>query len=171
MQDGPAGQAGQLSVEVAHRLRALGRSVSPTEIADVWVFPPLPELETSAEFFLFTRVDGQERRRLYSARLGRNGGARAEKGVPPGTSASPSENGDGYRSPDGLEQVVIEHGAVPADRVERLVERFRRRLGEERDPIHLVVDGRAPLWESLVAENGGGERPAGIDIDTRTSKP
>lgn len=171
MQDGPAGQAGRLSVEVARRLRAIGRSISPAEIADIWVFPPLAELETSAEFFLFTRVDGEGRRRLYTARLGGNGGHAGENGAPPGRGAPSDADGSGYRSPDGLEQVIIEHGAVPADRVGRLVARFRRRLGEERDPVHLAVGGREGRWESLVGANGDGERRAGIDIDAGGSKP
>ena len=50
------------------RLRELGRTVSPSEIAEVWVFPPLETLEGSQEFFLFTRFEG-DRRRLYSACL------------------------------------------------------------------------------------------------------
>lgn len=112
---------------VAHRLRALARTVSPLEIAELWVFPPLAELESSAEFFLFTRFHGEERRTLYSARLQR-------------------ENGSGAR------QVVVEHGSVPADRVPRLVERLQRRLGDEGQPLHAVIEGSAARWKGLFEE-------------------
>ncbi len=72
------------------RLRELGRTIPPSEIAELWVFPPLAALEGSAEFFLFTCFDG-DRRRLYSACL--SPGVRAN-----GTSG----------------QIITEHGLVPA---------------------------------------------------------
>lgn len=118
---------------VAHRLEALARTVSPLEIAELWVFPPLAELESSAEFFLFTRFHGEERRTLYSARLQRDNGSDAK-------------------------QVVVEHGSVPADRVPRLVQRLQRRLGDGGQPLHAVIEGSATRWNSLFAEaaNGNG---------------
>lgn len=111
---------------VAHRLRSLAETVSPLEIAELWVFPPLAELESSAEFFLFTRFHGGERRVLYSARMRR-------------------ENGSGDR------QVVVEHGSVPAHRVPRLVERLQKRLGQngEGQPFHAVIEGSAARWRAL----------------------
>lgn len=118
---------GEASIE--GRLRALGRVVPPPEIAEIWVFPPLAEVDASAEFFLFTRFQDGERRALYSARL-----------LP--------ENGTPAR------QVVVEHGSVPADRVPRLVGRLQRRLGEDRQPRHAVIDGEEGRWEALLGEAG-----------------
>ncbi|MFQ5678179.1 MAG: hypothetical protein ACE5HP_01810 [Gemmatimonadota bacterium] len=121
---------------VAVRLQALARTVPPTEIGELWVFPPLEALEGSAEFFLFTRRVGEERRGLYSARL-------------------EGENGSGER------QVVVEHGSVPADRVPRLVDRLQRRLGEGFRPYHAVIDGSTVRWEELLhTHRNGGSREA-----------
>lgn len=130
-------RGGEGSME--RRLQALARVVPPPEIAELWVFPPLPEIDASAEFFLFTRFREGGRRSLYSARL-----------LP--------ENGSPAR------QVVVEHGSVPADRVPGLVSRLQRRLGEERQPLHLVVDGRVGRWEEFVhaASNGGNGAPEGV---------
>lgn len=119
---------------VEGRLRALAAEVPPLEIAELWVFPPLPDAESSAEFFLLTRyLDGQ-RRALYSARWERANGTPAH-------------------------QVLVEHGSVPADRVPRLVERLQRRLGDGEQPRHVAVRGRESRWRDLVRagvpRNGG----------------
>lgn len=132
----PAGRIPASGPEVAGRLRALARAVPPLEIAELWMFPPLAELESSAEFFLFTRFDGSGRRTLYSARVRR-------------------ENGSGDR------QVVVEHGSVPADRVPGLVRRLQRRLGEHRQPFHVAIEGSLARWSALCEEGrgeGGSER-------------
>lgn len=116
--------------EIVRRLTDLGRAVPPPEIAEIWVFPPLESVEASAEFLLFTRYLDEHHRRVYSARM-----------VPP--------NGHPAR------QVVVEHGCVPADRVPRLVGDMQRRLGEERQPIHLEIGGRPERWRTLVEEPEG----------------
>ena len=38
------------------RLGHLAQRVPPPMIADVWLFPPLPDVESSSEFLLFTRI-------------------------------------------------------------------------------------------------------------------
>lgn len=126
----PAGRALAAGSPVARRLQALARTVPPLEIAELWVFPPLAELESSAEFFLFTRFHGEERRVLCSARLQR-------------------ENGSDAR------QVVVEHGSVPADRVPRLVRRLQRRLGEDGQPFHALIEGSIARWKALFEEARG----------------
>jgi hypothetical protein len=107
------------------RLRELGRTVSPSEIAEVWVFPPLETLEGSTEFFLFTRFYG-DRRRLYSACL------------------SP-----GVRPNGNSGQRITEHGLVPADRVPLMVAQLQRRLGEFSNPLHLEIGGSDERWAEL----------------------
>jgi hypothetical protein len=64
---GSAALSDDMGQAVATRLRDLGRRVSPTEISDIWVFPPLPHLEGSGEFLLFTRILPDEMRRLCGA--------------------------------------------------------------------------------------------------------
>ena len=49
-------------------------------------------------------------------------------------------------------QVVVEHGTVPADRVQRLVGRLQNRVGQSKAPRHVVIDGETGRWEALVAE-------------------
>lgn len=114
---------------VGRRLTALAEMVPPPEIAELWDFPPLDDVEQSEEFFLFTRFLGGEGRRLYSARM-----------LP--------ANGSPAR------QVVVEHGTVPADRMPRLVDRLQRRLGRGHTPRHVVVNGRVGVWETLISGNG-----------------
>ena len=74
---------------LAARLTHVERCVPALEIADVWLFPPLPDVVPSSEFVLFTRMLEGDTRALFSARM-----------VP--------ENG----SP--AHQVIVEHGIVTA---------------------------------------------------------
>ena len=110
------------------RLRELGRAVSPSEIAELWVFPPLEALQGSTEFFLFTRFEG-DRRRLYSACL------------PPGV--RPNGNSG---------QRITEHGLVPPDRVPGMVAQLQRRLGEAADPVYLEIGGCDERWAELTTD-------------------
>lgn len=146
-----AGAPVDLSEDVLHRLRAVGRAVEPGEIEELWIFPPLEGIEDSDEFVLFTRMLRDDRRRLYSAGTGPvsgEGGEARGNGGPP----SPA-NGD--RPPR-----IVDHGSVPADRVPRLVERFRRRVDEEgHEPVHVVVEGRADRWRELLPEPSANGHP------------
>lgn len=146
MTEGAGAPAVDVSQELARRLHEVERAVSPSEIGELWIFPPLAEVEESAEFLLFTRVLREGRRRLYSARLRRLAGEAGPE----------AENGNGARPPadgDGAadrRHEITEHGSVPADRVPGLVERFRRRLGDGAEPTHLVIDGSLERWSSLL---------------------
>ena len=160
MSEGAGAPAVEVSQELARRLHEVGRAVSPSEIGELWIFPPLADVEESAEFLLFTRVLAEDRRRLYSARLRRLAGE--EQGRPAnGNGAKPAGDGDG--APARTHEIT-EHGSVPADRVSRLVERFRRRLGEGGEPRHLVIDGSRERWPSMLPTrangNGNGSGPA-----------
>jgi hypothetical protein len=153
-----------LSEELAERLRDVGRAVAPREIGELWIFPPLEDVEESAEFLLFTRIAEGERRRLYSARMGREGGPGSNgaggDGAPDDAAAPPGgANGD-------RRQRITDHGSIPADRVPRLVERFRRRIEDEgHDPLHVVVEGTPERWRELLpstnGRNGNGAGPEG----------
>jgi hypothetical protein len=118
---------GRGQLPLASRLSELSRLVPPPEIAEIWVFPPLAEVQESGEFFLFTRYLDDESRRLYSSRL-----------LP--TNGTPAR------------QIVVEHGTVPADRVPRLVGRLQHRVGQPDTPRHVVIDGETGRWEELLAE-------------------
>lgn len=119
------GRNGTLPPETIRRLEEVGLRVPPPQIADVWIFPPLDGVDGSSEFLLFTRLmEGQERR-LYTARRAAH--------------------------PNGSSQEIEEHGRVPAGRMPRLIEHFRRRLGEETEPLHLEVHGSEARWRELLA--------------------
>lgn len=126
----------RLTPELVHRLETLRGEVPPSELGDIWVFPPLDEPEGTREFLLFTRLTGMGPRRLYTARVPRENGA----------------NGNGRPGP---EQVVDEHGRVPAGRVPRLVTRFLDRLGENQEPLHLPVNGSEDRWQEILGEAPG----------------
>ncbi|WP_419942273.1 hypothetical protein [Candidatus Palauibacter sp.] len=109
------------------RLGDLSRRVPPPSIGDIWLFPPLPQLEDSSEFLLFTRILEDGKRALYSARM-----------VPAnGTSAH---------------QVVVEHGRAPADRVPSLVARLQRRLRQPTPARHVSIDGDDERWETFLEQ-------------------
>lgn len=123
---GTAGEPAGGSV-LATRLAALEQRVPPPEIADVWLFPPLPDVVSSSEFLLFTRILDAETRALFSARM-----------VP--------ENGT------PAHQVIVEHGSAPADRVPKLVSNLQRRLGHDAPARHIEIDGETERWRELVEE-------------------
>lgn len=170
MTEGTGTSVDGVSQEVSRRLQAVGRAVSPEEIGDLWIFPPLRDVEHSAEFLLFTRRLEEGMLRLYSARLlhatdgsGDNGAAAPENG-----DGQHAGNGDGPSGAEGsyrgngsgpeMRQEITEHGSVPADRVQGLVVRFRRRLGDDGEPRHVSIDGREERWLELFDrhENGSG---------------
>lgn len=156
----------RLNEEVGHRLLELEGVIPPTEIGELWVFPPLEEPEGSREFVLFTRFGDNGSRRLYSARVPPSQEERRELPGPDGYTREPvrkmanRRNGDGGGAADDLpEQRITEHGEIPAGRLPGLVQRFRRRLGDDRVPVHVEVDGSRERWIELLgpaAANGDG---------------
>ncbi len=130
----PAGESTVDRSSLAMRLSAVGERVPPPQIADVWLFPPLSDVESSAEFLLFTRIVDSDVRALYSARL-----------VP--ANGQPTH------------QIIVEHGRVPADRVPRLVGRLQRRLRQDEPPRHVSIGGRLDDWLTLVETARGEPEP------------
>ncbi len=138
--------------------------VAPPVIEEIWIFPPLPDLEESSEFVVFTRREEDGRLRLYTAR-------------PRARAADPDA------------EEVTAHGAVPPDRVPRLLARFQRRVGTEHEPVHVALGGSERRWRALVrlafpevaegdapvgeaAEPGAGPRSAaGADVDGGGTNP
>ena len=112
---------------LAARLGHLAQWVPPPLMADVWLFPPLPEVESSSEFLLFTRILEDGARGLYSARL-----------VP--------ENGT------PAHQIVVEHGRAPADRVTKLISGLHRRLGHDAPARHVNIAGDHDRWQVFMDE-------------------
>lgn len=157
----------RLTDEVSHRLRELEGRIPPSEIGELWVFPPLDRPEASHEFVLLTRMGDDGTRRLYSARIPPSQEERRELPGPGGYTRErvremanrrdgAGDAGDGAELP---EQRVTEHGAMPAGRLPGLVQRFRRRLGDDRVPVHLEIGGSRQRWIEVVGPesvNGAG---------------
>jgi hypothetical protein len=155
---------------LAVRLMEIAHRVAPEEIGELWIFPPLPEVEESAEFMVFTRYESDGRCRLYTARRRSAGDP-----VPGGARGSQSRNGEpGTRAREGSEEITA-HGAVPADRLPRLLERFQRRVGADHDPIHVLLEGTAARWNALVGGAASGEAEQGAapfaDVDGGVPNP
>lgn len=157
MDERAAERSETLPRELEWRLREVEAAVSPEEIAELWVFPPLTDVDHSSEFLLFTRYLENERRRLYTARIPAETLAGEE--VPPaGGASSNGRNGNGrHRATDGngtqgrAGQEIRDHGTVPADRMPRFVEDFLRRLdGDGVEPIHVEVNGCRQRWFALL---------------------
>lgn len=115
--------------ETAGRLRRLEGRIPPEELSEVWVFPPLDDVEHSEEFHLFTRRMSEGVFRVCAAEF-------------------TSENGE-------WEARVTVYGAVPESRVQRLVNGFRDRLGDRREPLYLPIFGSLERWRLAV----GPDRP------------
>ena len=154
--------AAQIAVdsELAARLHALGRSVSPVEISELWVFPPLPDIEDSGEFVLFTRVLADEMRRVCAVEFGDgvagNGAAPASGNGNGNGGGNGAGNGHGGGNGNGAGSCgptvrITEYGRVPSNRVQRVVDGFRRRLGDDREPLHLQVEGCPHSWVRMLA--------------------
>lgn len=167
----PAIAAG-VDSDLAVRLRALGHSVSPTEISDLWVFPPLPDLEDSGDFVLFTRVLPDEMRRVCRVEFAdpvvtngngqqANGRSGNGNGVVGNGHAAVNGNGNGNGNGTSVAENghdseipvahITEYGRVPSKRVQRVVDGFRRRLGDDREPLHIRVDCRFDSWLRMLA--------------------
>lgn len=151
----------ELSAELIRRLRHLEDFVSPELMGELWIFPPLDEPEGTREFVLFTRMDGDGERAVYSARHrpGDDDGARAAAaGNGAGDAAARSGNGGAPERTAGgeaPEQAVVEHGRAPAERLPGLVEALLRRLGDERAPVHVAIEGSRRRWDELVTRLAG----------------
>lgn len=148
----------RLNGEVGRRLVELGGVVPPSEIGELWVFPPLEEAEGSREFVLFTRFGDNGTRRLYSARVPPSREERRELPSPDGYTRerrpemANRDDGDGEAGEELPDQRITEHGAIPAGRLPELVQRFRRRLGDGGVPVHLEVDGSRDRWTEMIGE-------------------
>lgn len=156
----------RISEEVSRRLRELEEEVPPTEIGELWVFPPLEEREGSREFVLFTRYGDNGTRRLYSARVPPSDGEGGrELPGPLGHTREPEremanrENGDGQAEAEVPEQRITEHGAMPVGRLPGLVQRFRRRLDDGGAPVHLEIGGERARWVEAVGREVGETTP------------
>jgi len=144
---------------VAGRLRDVEARIDPEQIVDVWIFPPLRDLDDSSEFVVLSRSVPDGRRRLYTAGLRRRPPEPppAEEGTEEAESAAAepgAPEGAASRAPT---HEVTEHGVVPAERLPRLLERFRRRIGEQHEPRHVAIQGSRARWEALVPRPAGGE--------------
>lgn len=125
MQNGNAAQTmkghSTIAPETIGRLRMLAGSIPPEELSEVWVFPPLPDLDDSGEFVLFTRRMSEGVFRVCAAEF-----------------------------TDGEQARVTVYGAVPETRVMNLVAGFQRRLGDRREPLHLPIFGSTDRWRLAV---------------------
>jgi hypothetical protein len=146
----------ELTAELTRRLRQLEAFVPPEEMGELWIFPPLDEPHEAREFVLFTRMAGDDERAVYSAR---HRGAGTD-GVPEPEARGEAQNG--HPPPEGSggdapEQAVIEHGRAPAERIPGLVRDLLRRLGDDRAPAHVDIQGSRRRWDELVTRAAGSE--------------
>lgn len=120
-----------ISEETAGRLRVLAGRIPPEELSEVWVFPPLDDVEGSDEFHLFTRRMSEGVYRVCAAEFAGDAQAR-----------------------------VSVYGAVPESRVQRVVDGFRDRLGESREPLYLPIFGSVERWRLAVGADAEPEAEA-----------
>lgn len=146
----------------AARLRELGRRIAPVEISQIWVFPPLPHVEDSAEFLLFTRILPDQMRHLCGAEFlvpGDRGAGNGSGSAAGGSVSRGRANGNGAgngsvgteAASDGAVRRITEYGAMPLHRVPGVVARFRERLGDHREPLHLAIEGDMESWNRILA--------------------
>ena len=141
----PEDQPGIISELTARRLRRLAGRIPPDELSEIWVFPPLEDVEGSDEFHLFTRRMSEGVYRVCAAEF-------------PSESEPEKKTEGGSGGPiDGRaagEPRVTVYGAVPESRVSRLVAGFRDRLGDGREPLYLPIYGSLERWRLAVGIEG-----------------
>lgn len=142
------GSTETISELTAARLRRLAGRIPPDELSEVWVFPPLEDIEGSDEFHLFTRRMSEGVYRVCAAEFPGNGGkGDAEGGSDGSATGASASTGDGKKA--GEPRVTV-YGAVPESRVPRLVAGFRDRLGDGREPLYLPIYGSLERWRLAV---------------------
>lgn len=162
------GSTETISELTAARLRRLAGRIPPDELSEVWVFPPLEDIEGSDEFHLFTRRMSEGVFRVCAAEFPGDSGKDAAANGANGANGAAS-GGDASAAGDGRkagEPRVTVYGAVPESRVPRLVAGFRDRLGDGREPLYLPIYGSLERWRLAVgvdADDAGaaGGPPAG----------
>lgn len=142
------GSAETISELTAARLRRLAGRIPPDELSEVWVFPPLEDIEGSDEFHLFTRRMSEGVYRVCAAEFPGDGGK-------DGAANGPAVNGEQAGEPR-----VTVYGAVPESRVPRLVAGFRDRLGDGREPLYLPIYGSLERWRLAVGVDAAPEGAA-----------
>lgn len=157
------GSTETISELTAARLRRLAGRIPPEELSEVWVFPPLEDIEGSDEFHLFTRRMSEGVYRVCAAEFPGDGGKNGAAGGGNGA-AGDSASGSSATIVDGKkagEPRVTVYGAVPESRVPRLVAGFRDRLGDGREPLYLPIYGSLERWRLAV----------GVDADAADEAP
>lgn len=156
------GSTETISELTAARLRRLAGRIPPDELSEVWVFPPLEDIEGSDEFHLFTRRMSEGVYRVCAAEFpgdsGKNGTAH---GTGNGTTGATAVDGKTAGEPR-----VTVYGAVPESRVPRLVAGFRDRLGDGREPLYLPIYGSHERWHLAV----GVDAPEGASDDAAAAE-
>lgn len=160
------GSTETISELTAARLRRLAGRIPPDELSEVWVFPPLEDIEGSDEFHLFTRRMSEGVFRVCAAEFPGDGGKNDAAGGTNGSAAgsatgSSATTGDGKKA--GEPRVTV-YGAVPESRVPRLVAGFRDRLGDGREPLYLPIYGSLERWRLAVGVDAEAEVDADADI-------
>ena len=130
------------------RLQALAEEVSPADIDEIWVFPPLPNRDAAAEFLLLSgyHVESDRHRRVITAHV------EAE-----------------FEDEDGLDFVWVQRiervGPVPQDWLESLPDSLLGRFAEAGTPEVHEIAGRPEAWEALLARlaEAGGAVAAGAN--------
>ncbi len=153
------GSTESISELTAARLRRLAGRIPPDELSEVWVFPPLEDIEGSDEFHLFTRRMSEGVYRVCAAEFpgdgGKDGAADGANGSAAGSATgSSATTGDGEKA--GEPRVTV-YGAVPESRVPRLVAGFRDRLGDGREPLYLPIYGSLERWRLAVGVDADAE--------------
>jgi hypothetical protein len=115
-------------------LRELSARIPPERVDRIWLFPPRrlgPADSALAVLSLLDPEDPSGRRVLVTVL----------------TTTDPVARGPAP-DPD-----VVEHGSIPADRVERLLRGVLERLKDEREiPRSEIVHGDPALWRAAVGE-------------------
>lgn len=162
-----SGNAETISELTAARLRRLAGRIPPDELSEVWVFPPLEDIEGSDEFHLFTRRMSEGVYRVCAAEFpgdsDTNGGANG--------TTNGKANGSVVDEKKAGEPRVTVYGAVPESRVPRLVAGFRDRLGDGREPLYLPIYGSLERWRLAVGVDAPKSVPdevAGADTPAET---
>ncbi len=133
-----ARRAPEQDLSLQARLEALAERVHPSNIDELWVFPPLPNRETASEFILVTGFEAGSdgHRHVITAHV---------------EAEFVDEEGTEFCWVQRIEEV----GPVPCEWLRSLPDSLLGRLAEAGVPEVVEIGGKLEAWEAVVSRFGG----------------
>lgn len=115
------------------RLREIGDRLPPSQIDEIWIFPPLPDREFASEFIVLSCFEAPGRRRIVTAHV-------------------EAESEGSEEVPATWVQRLREHGVAPENWVPGIPDRLLERLSDAGVPRVFEIGGEPGRWTEALGE-------------------